>query len=298
MDSIFLQVGHQAGQTSGFTLRTATRVIQLWSWSKVAAPTPGYLSETCLFHRSPLTAGTWLPHSAGGEWRVSAAVWRRRRHERVREGQSLPTYPPSPMSPPSSNCGEFLQRRTMNGRKWYETSGALDRIGNGWIGYRAGRNRMPGNWGRSTWRWYNRSYNMVQRHRSWPHVCRGWWADSTIGWTTYWQGDKHRRDGMEAGFNPLWRMECRRRGYRRWRTTSLAYRTPWRNILQIGPLWTCVLRQSGGQDQEWKCGGGNRRVWIWMGYGWRPTRRSGQRGTRRRKGRRLQQTISKVRRIV
>ena len=88
-------------------------------------------------------------------------------------------------------------------------------------------------------------------------------------------------------------------GYRRWKPTSLASRIPWHNILRLGPLWTCVWRESGGYGQEWKCSGGNRRVCIWRGYGRRPRRRSRRRGrSRRQTGRIPRRNISKVRRIL
>ena len=111
-------------------------------------------------------------------------------------------------------------------------------------------------------------------------------------------GGNCRRDGAEARFAPLWRMRWWRRGYRRWRPTSLAARTPWRNILRLSPLWTCVWRQSGCQGQEWQCSGMNRRVWIWRGFGQRPMRRSRQRGGRIRTGRRLRLEIIKFGRIL
>ena len=38
---------------------------------------------------------------------------------------------PSPRSPPSSNWGDFLRRRTMTFRKWYATSCAPVRSGRG-----------------------------------------------------------------------------------------------------------------------------------------------------------------------
>ena len=137
-----------------------------------------------------------------------------------------------------------------------------------------------------------------QRHRSWTRVCRGCWADSTIGWPIDRQGSNRGRNITEAGFTPLWRILWRRWGYRRWRPTSLVVRTPWRNILRLGPVWTCTWLRSGGQGQEWRCGGGNRRVWIWRGCRQLTRRRSGRSRRRKQKGRRLRWKISKVRRIL
>ena len=101
-------VGLQAGPTYGFTLRTATYGIQLWSWSKVAAPTPGDLSATFLCHKIPLTVNTLPLRSADGECRGNFVVWHRRGHRRGRRGHSLPTDTPSTRSPPSITWGEFL----------------------------------------------------------------------------------------------------------------------------------------------------------------------------------------------
>ena len=82
----------------------------------------------------------------------------------------------------------------------------------------------------------------------------------TIGWPTGWRYGNHRRGGTKSGSNPLWRMRWRRRGCMRWRLTSPVSRIQWRNILRLGPFWTCVCKRSGGQDQGCPCGGGNRRV--------------------------------------
>ena len=106
------------------------------------------------------------------------------------------------------------------------------------------------------------------------------------------------------GWNRAWvypfrRVQCRRHGYSSWRPTYIATKTPWRNILQLGPLWICVWIRSRGQIQDWQCGGGNSRVWIWRGCGRRPRRKSVRSGGRRRRmGRRLWRKIIKVRGIL
>ena len=57
-----------------------------------------------------------------------------------------------------------------------------------------------------------------------------------------------KRNGKEARFTPCWRMRWQRRDFKRWIPTCPVSMALWPNI-QLGPLWTCVWPQSGGQSQ-------------------------------------------------
>ena len=50
---------------------------------------------------------------------------------------------PSPRSTPSSIWGEFLQRRMLNGRQWYETFGSPGRVGVDDLGTEKGGSGCP-----------------------------------------------------------------------------------------------------------------------------------------------------------
>ena len=75
---------------------------------------------------------------------------------------------------------------------------------------------------------------------------------------------RHIRYG--SWYYPPWRNRCRRRGWRKWRSTCWRGRMRSYSILWRGQFWISVMRWFGGWGRKYIICGGNRRCWTYCTY--------------------------------